>query len=106
MKSNKILNFLSAISLICFGAFSCSSQDDNIFQDKNKTAEEAGYESFEEIPIDELTCYTGGKGQSECKVEPGVKIGDFVTMGCSVTCGEGYYACCGLRCVCRPESSK
>ena len=50
-------------------------------------------------------CYSGGPGSSNCTIEAGVKfLGIEIKVGCSVTCGEGYYACCGLRCVCVENS--
>lgn len=51
-------------------------------------------------------CYTGGKGKSTCKVEAGIDIngrGDLTTE-CSVTCNEGYWACCSYACHCEPVS--
>lgn len=93
-----------AVSVLLNGVLlACTSGSDLDGVGKAKQAEAAGYESIMDIPVTELTCYTGGKGESECKVEPGIKIGDFVTTGCGVKCEAGFYACCGVRCVCLPE---
>ncbi len=47
-------------------------------------------------------CYNGGIGSTQCSIDGGITIAGFgVSAACSVTCGSGYYACCGLRCVCR-----
>lgn len=47
-----------------------------------------------------VTCVNGGYGASACSISKGHKIGDIVTAGCSVSCAEGAYACCGERCIC------
>ena len=104
MKYYKLF-YLFGCLLTGMASISCSSDNED-FSTKPISAEEAGYGTFTDVPIDELTCYKGGSGHAECKIEPGIKIGDFVTMGCSVSCQEGYYACCGIRCICRPEVSK
>lgn len=49
---------------------------------------------------EKVTCVNGGEGASACSIDKGHKIGDIVTTGCSVSCGEGTYACCGERCIC------
>ena len=49
-------------------------------------------------------CYSGGPGTSTCEVPAGIDINGETTIGCSVTCDDGYYACCSLRCICIPES--
>lgn len=51
-------------------------------------------------------CHSGGKGSSQCSIDAGTEIlGYGVSMGCSVTCNSGYYACCGLRCTCKKENN-
>ena len=45
-------------------------------------------------------CYSGGVGTRECAIDPGVKIGNSISGGCSVKCDIGYYACCGIGCSC------
>lgn len=49
-------------------------------------------------------CYSGGPGTNTCEVPAGIDINGETTVGCAVTCADGYYACCGLRCICVPES--
>lgn len=46
-------------------------------------------------------CHNGGEGSISCSIDAGVeiKIGG-VSAGCSVSCTDGYYACCSLRCTC------
>ncbi len=38
-----------------------------------------------------LTCDSGGPGATQCSVDSGIGS---INVGCSVTCGSGYYACC------------
>lgn len=45
-------------------------------------------------------CYTGGRGSSQCSIDAGIDFGAGASVACSVTCTEGYYACCGLTCEC------
>ncbi len=94
-----------ASSFLCLSAFaaSCNSESNITNSDNETIAEAAGYTDRMEIPLKDLTCHNGGPGTRECKIEPGIKIGDFVSIGCGVTCEEGFYACCGVRCACVPE---
>lgn len=50
-------------------------------------------------------CHNGGPGASECSIETGINIpgGYGVSAKCNVTCRDGYYACCGIRCTCKKE---
>lgn len=49
-------------------------------------------------------CHSGGRGSESCSIDAGVEIkGVGVSAGCSVSCKEGYYACCSLRCKCDRE---
>lgn len=51
-------------------------------------------------------CHSGGKNSSQCSIDAGITILGFgVSIGCSVTCNSGYYACCGLRCTCKKENN-
>ena len=51
---------------------------------------------------DFFMCYNGGPGSQSCSIAGGIEIvGVGVTAACSVSCYEGYYACCGIRCQCR-----
>lgn len=53
---------------------------------------------------DKVRCYNGGQGASHCSIAAGIDVfGIGLSSDCSVDCKEGYYACCGLRCVCKPE---
>ena len=46
-------------------------------------------------------CYNGGVGASSCSIESGIDVfGLGISSKCEVTCISGYYACCGLRCIC------
>lgn len=45
-------------------------------------------------------CYNGGVGAASCSIDAGITIGGGVSAACSVSCREGYYACCSLRCRC------
>lgn len=48
----------------------------------------------------EMVCINGGVGAASCQISPGIKIGNDISVGCSVTCNEGSYACCGIGCYC------
>lgn len=50
-------------------------------------------------------CYNGGEGASQCSIEAGINIpgGYGISAKCDVTCRDGYYACCGIRCTCKKE---
>lgn len=49
-------------------------------------------------------CHNGGRGSVSCSIDAGVEIkGVGVSAGCSVSCKDGYYACCSLRCKCDKE---
>lgn len=48
-----------------------------------------------------MKCVAGGVGASSCYV-PYAVTENGTTAGCSVSCSEGFYACCGVRCVCVP----
>ena len=51
-----------------------------------------------------ITCYNGGPGASSCSIDGGIEIvGSGVSVACSVSCRDGYYACCGIRCSCYKE---
>ncbi len=52
---------------------------------------------------DTVTCVYGSPGATTCSIDPGVHTPEGISPGCSVSCGEGYYACCGMTCTCRPE---
>lgn len=49
-------------------------------------------------------CYNGGPGSTSCSIGAGISIGQGGVSGdCSVSCQDGYYACCGIRCTCKKE---
>ena len=45
-------------------------------------------------------CFSGGIGAKSCSIGQGIIINGETTKGCSVDCGQGYYACCGIHCYC------
>ncbi len=48
-------------------------------------------------------CHNGGPGSIHCSITGGISILSYgITNGCEVTCIEGYYSCCSLRCLCVP----
>ena len=62
-------------------------------------------------PSDSITrwgindCVSGGRGAISCSIGADVDFGGAGGGGnCSVSCGEGFYACCGFRCRCRSNS--
>lgn len=60
------------------------------------------------VATDTITphCYNGGSGSLSCEIPAGIELPGGVSMGCSVSCREGYYACCGIGCVCLPEKKQ
>lgn len=48
-----------------------------------------------------MKCISGGAGAKSCFV-PYAVTENGTTGGCSVSCTEGFYDCCGVRCVCVP----
>ena len=71
-----------------------------IWQSQAKTLSERNASVLgliKEVP----SCYSGGLGARSCSISAGTNIaGMGVSAGCSVTCDEGYYACCSLQCTC------
>ena len=58
-------------------------------------------------PVDSNGCAFGGRGASSCNIAPGILLSNgSTTIGCSVTCNEGYFACCGASCTCIPVNSE
>lgn len=51
-------------------------------------------------------CHNGGPGATNCSIDAGISMGASLTTACSVTCGSGFYACCGLRCFCKKITIK
>lgn len=47
-------------------------------------------------------CINGGVGSTQCSIDGGISVAGYgVSSACSVSCGAGYYSCCGLRCTCK-----
>lgn len=67
-------------------------------------------EDVESLSNDEHSgCLSGGPGSTACSIGAGVGVRSAsandvgVDYNCSVSCQEGYYACCGIRCTCIKE---
>lgn len=68
-------------------------------------------EAVESLSNDEHECFSGGPGSSSCSIGGGVGVRSIsknkkdvgIDYNCSVSCKEGYYACCGIRCTCVKE---
>lgn len=97
-----IIAMLAAVNIVL--SVGCAkSSNERIGQNEDVTALADGVteETDESTGADKkVTCLSGGIGATECKIGGGHKIGDIITEGCSISCGEGTYACCGERCVC------
>lgn len=62
----------------------------------------ADYSDDEDDDVEKVHCYNGGEGASHCSITAGINVfGTGFSSDCSVDCRDGYYACCGLRCVCK-----
>jgi hypothetical protein len=58
-------------------------------------------EALTRMEPSEPYCYNGGPGATTCSIDGGINIAGYgVSAACSVGCGDGYYACCTLRCTC------
>lgn len=63
----------------------------------------------ESLSDDEHECLSGGPGSTSCSIGAGGGVRSTsandagVDYNCSVSCKEGYYACCGIRCICIKE---
>lgn len=55
-------------------------------------------------PCPVVDCPKGGPGTHFCESDPGFypSLGGFGGT-CSVSCNQGYYACCGATCRCIPD---
>jgi hypothetical protein len=52
-------------------------------------------------------CHAGGTGAVDCSIDGGIEVLSFGVSGkCSVTCKDGYYACCGIRWTCKEDAKK
>lgn len=94
--------FIAALLVLNGILFACGSKKTATFSQYIVKSERANLEKISRIPSDKVTCKNGGETSSFCSIAPGIKLGDIVTIGCSVTCNESTYACCGERCICRP----
>lgn len=55
---------------------------------------------------EDVVCIHGGPGATSCEIGGGIDIaGSGVSVACAVTCDSGYYACCGLRCICKEKTN-
>ena len=75
----RVMLLLALSNAVLFAVISCKNEQTAIADKETATTE----------------CYSGGNGTRHC--------GE-TSVGCSVTCDEGYYACCGLTCKCLPET--
>lgn len=84
----RVILILAFINLMLFAVISCRNSRAGISSSASAKSE----------------CYSGGPGTSTCEIPAGIDINGETTVGCSVTCSDGYYACCGLTCKCMPEA--
>ena len=58
-------------------------------------------ETLSSDDMDGSSCFAGGPGAVSCSLSAGASGGGVGgSAGCTVTCGDGYYACCGGGCKC------
>lgn len=61
---------------------------------------------FGHVLANSVICVHGGSGASACSIDAGVEIvGCGVSTACSVTCKDGYFACCAMTCRCFPDGT-
>lgn len=90
MKPNLLVIVLLLCANLALGLLACSGSQQG---DGEQTAS----------GDDAITCYYGGPGNESCEIAAGIDIDGGISTSCSVTCEEGFYACCGLECRCYPE---
>lgn len=102
MRATHIIAFLclANVAIFAYG----ESETGNVGNDSIAAVDSLAVPSDSLPPVTE--CLAGGPGSNYCIVPAGVDINGGVTGGCSVTCSEGYYACCGIRCICKPYDEK
>ena len=79
----RVMLLLALSNAVLFAVISCKNEQTAIADKETATTE----------------CYSGGNGTRHCDIPAGIDNGQI-----SVTCDEGYYACCGLTCKCLPET--
>lgn len=93
-----LLIVLIMLNLGVWMATSCTSIE-------NKAEKEVAEYAAEEAASEKdgkMFCKYGGPGASACEIPAGIDINGETSFSCSVTCIEGYYACCGIGCKCLP----
>lgn len=86
-------------SIFCLVALICANVS-VVLMAQNEGAD-VGVEALNNDDDPYKDCFSGGFGASECSIKAGADLGELGTsVGCSVTCVPGTYACCGIRCVC------
>ncbi len=71
----------------------------------NHSFDETIMKNAEALASDESVhhCYNGGVGAISCSIDAGIDVFGFgLSSKCEVSCSAGFYACCGLRCICIP----
>ena len=98
----KILSSVFALALFVIAGFGVNKSMSNKAQIRDLAlANVEALASGESSPY----CYAGGVGSTACSIDAGIEIlGVGVAGGCSVTCSDGYYSCCSLRCTCIKNS--
>lgn len=84
----RVMLLLALSNAVLFAVISCKNEQTAIADKETATTE----------------CYSGGNGTRHCDIPAGIDINGETSVGCSVTCDEGYYACCGTTCKCLPET--
>lgn len=56
--------------------------------------------TIDETLVGDRECKSGGPGSTQCSTDAGIAIDGGASTGCSVTCANDYYACCGINCTC------
>ena len=78
-----------------YDAYNVAGESDLLLADIETLASDEAWNPY---------CYNGGEGSTSCSIEGGLSILEYgVSAGCSVSCEDGYYACCGIRCTCKKK---
>lgn len=95
-------SFILSVLLVCMNLFVAVARQQSLYNNEPFTLNNVETLNRSESDDD---CIAGGQGSSSCSIEGGIEIvGNGVTVGCSVSCNSGYYACCGLTsCDCVKE---
>ncbi len=94
--------FIIVLAALNLGVWVMSSSCSRLEKSAEKKVSEYAAEEQNSEEDGKMICHFGGPGASACEIPAGIDINGATSFSCSVTCVEGYYACCGIGCKCIP----